>query len=449
MRRTLSQFRRSFRINFRLAVSYLQTNWRLFLFSLVIGLVGIYSFPQIVSTLSSTKIPSVGLVGNYTLSTLPLSLQKEISLGLTTLNSDNSATSGVALDWSTSNDGKSITFNLDKNLFWQDGTKFDTSQINYNLKGVQVKRLSLHSLQFIFKEPFAPLPAIVSQPLFKNGLVGLGNNRVESIKYNGRFISTIQMQNVSDGRRIIYKFFPTEQMAVLALKMGIINKVQDLHSVFDLKSDPHYKISSNINPQTEAVLFLNLRKDFFSEKVLRQSLAYSLPDIFEQGETALSSQAKNSWANSDSAKKYAQNITLAKSGIQKLSTQSAQRKIILSTSKGLEPTAEIIVKAWNEIGLTSQINIVDGIPNNFDVYLTYLSLPPDPDQYALWHSTQIGNLSGYKSFKADRLLEDGRKTFNLQQRKNIYSDFEKALTEDIPAIFLYYPKLYSLEKITK
>lgn len=449
MRRNIIQIHRSFRINFKLGIQLLQSNWRLFVFSLIIGLVGIYSFPQIVTTLTFNKTPSIGLVGNFTPSTLPLFLQKEISVGLTTLTSDNSATSGAAISWSVSPDGKSITFNLDRNLFWQDGTKFDTSQINYNLKGVEVKRLSLHSLQFNFKEPFAPLPVIVSQPLFKNGLIGLGKYKVEGIKFNGRFISTVQMQNMQNGTKVTYKFFPTEQMAVLALKLGIINKVQNIHTNFNLQSDPHYQVTSQISPDTQAVLFINLRKDASAEKSFRQSLSYALPDTFIQGQSAISSLPQNSWGKTDAVKKYPQNIDLAKSEVEKLSSKSAKPKIILSTSQELRPVAEVVADSWNKIGVRTTLNIVDNPPENFDVYLTYLSLSSDPDQYALWHSTQIGNISGYKSFKADRLLEDGRKTFDLKERTAIYSDFEKALSEDIPAIFLYYPKIYVIQRTSQ
>lgn len=447
MRRTLVSLRKWFRTSFHLLILLLQTNWRLFLLSLVIGLVLIYTFPQFFSTLTLKKKTAIGLVGNYTISTLPLSLQKEISLGLTTLDQNGVATSGAALSWSTSPDGKTITFNLDKTLFWQDGTKFDTSEINYNLKGVEVKRKSLYTLDFVFKEPFAPLPAIVSQPLFKQNLVGLGKNRLTAISYNGRFISTLELQNLDTGLVRTYKFYPSEKNAAAALKLGAVGEVDALHETFSLASDPHFRVTTTVSPDTEALIFLNLRKDNLSDKTLRQSLAYSLPDKFSQGETAFSSLPFNNWASSDSVKKYLQNIDLARSDVAKISSNSAHPQIILSTTSELKNVAQQISASWNNVGITSGVNVVDTLPRNFDAYLTFVSLPPDPDQYALWHSTQIGNISGYKSFKSDRLLEDGRKTFDQNERKHIYADLEKALTEDIPALFLFYPKLYTIKRL--
>lgn len=447
MRRTLVSLRKNLRVNFRLMISYLQANWRLFILGLLVSLIGIYSFPQILSAFSFKKPHTIGLVGNHTIVTLPLFLQKEISFGLTTLTADNQATNGAAVSFLVSNDNKSVIFNLDKNLFWQDGTKFDTSQINYNLKRVDVKRLSLYSLQFNFKEPFAPMPTLASQPLFKSGLVGLGKLKVETIKYNGRFLQSIQLLDTRSGERIVYKFFPTEQIAINALKLGVVQQLKFLHQTYQFENDSHYKIESMVSSDTQSVIFLNLRKELLEEKSIRQSLAYSLPDDFPQGLSAFSSLPKNSWAQTDSVKKYPQNTSVARQNVEKLSTQSGKLKIILSSLKELQPVAQRVAQSWNEIGIQTAISFVESPPPNFDAFLSFLSLPPDPDQYALWHSTQLGNISGYKSFKTDRLLEDGRKTFDLKKRQEIYSNFQKTLSEDIPAIFLYYPKLYTITRV--
>lgn len=62
-------------------------------------------------------------------------------------------------------------------------------------------------------------------------------------------------------------------------------------------------------------------------------------------------------------------------------------------------------------------------------------MPKDPDQYILWHSDQVNNIVRYKNLRIDKLLEDGRSVTNINERKEIYSDFQKYLMDDLPASF--------------
>ena len=96
---------------------------------------------------------------------------------------------------------------------------------------------------------------------------------------------------------------------------------------------------------------------------------------------------------------------------------------------------------WQELGLNAKLRVESGIPQNFQALLITQIIPQDPDQYQLWHSTQtLTNLSKYSSPRADKDLEDGRKTASEEERKEKYMDFQKVLMEDAPATFLYYPK---------
>lgn len=436
----------NFSLVLRLVFSYLKANWKLFLIALSIGLLVIYFIPSLQNITRKKTNTTIGIVGNFTISSLPLALQREMSFGLTKLASDQTATVGAALSWTATDSGKTVVFKLDPNLFWQDGTKFDTSQINYSLKGVTVKRLSLSEIKFSFKAPFAPLPAIVSQPIFKNGLVGLGEYKLQSLKFNGKFLSELTLQSQKTGEKKIYKFYSSDFQSATALKLGAITEAQDLHRTFGLASDPHFKITSGTSSGTIAALFLNLHKDTFEEKSFRQALAYALPDKFAQGELAFSSVANGSWATTNTIKKYPQNLELAKETIGGNASGSAGRKITISTVSELRPVADIIAKTWTSVGLPTKVQVAEILPPAFDVYLSFMTIPPDPDQYALWHSTQKGNIAGYNSPKVDKLLEEGRQTQDPDARLRIYTEFQKALSEDLPAIFLFYPKLYSIER---
>jgi len=60
----------------------------------------------------------------------------------------------------------------------------------------------------------------------------------------------------------------------------------------------------------------------------------------------------------------------------------------------------------------------------------------------LWHSTQVqnSNITGIRSPKLDKLLEDARKTSDTKGRKEQYQLFTTLLLDEAPAVFLYYPE---------
>ncbi len=436
--------RRSLRLGFKLLFSYLKVNFKLFFLGFVMSLSLVGLAPEIFPRLFPKRPMTVGLVGNYTISTLPKSIQNELSFGLTKLTLEGEATQGAALSWEASDSGKVFIFKLDANLFWHDGTKFDATQINYNLKGVQIKSLSLNEVAFILKEPFAPLPTLLSQPLFKNGLVGLGAYRLESIKLTGNFVEGLNLLNINSGQRKNYKFFPNEPAAITALKLGSIDQVVGLHDLYNLQNDKHYAISEKIDTSTIATILFNVDQKNLEDKAVRQALAYALPDTFLEGETAFSPISKTSWAYNTNVKLYPQNLDIAKKAFS--GSESAKIRIILSHSPRLATAATKVTNAWKNLGVGIKQEPSDNVRPNFDAFLTYIEVPDDPDQYAIWHSTQFGNVSGYKSPRVDRLLEEGRQTLDTEKRKVIYLNFQRAITEDVPAAFLFYPKLYSITK---
>jgi peptide/nickel transport system substrate-binding protein len=113
-------------------------------------------------------------------------------------------------------------------------------------------------------------------------------------------------------------------------------------------------------------------------------------------------------------------------------------------------TAEEIKNAWQSIlGLNTVITMENQIDiNNFEAVLSYGSIPHDPDQYLFWHSTQLEtNVTKLNNSRIDKLLEEGRLSFNPQERKQIYQDFQKYLLEESPAIFLSYPTKFTITRV--
>jgi len=93
----------------------------------------------------------------------------------------------------------------------------------------------------------------------------------------------------------------------------------------------------------------------------------------------------------------------------------------------------------------------------FDACILGWGLSPDPDDYQIWHSSQIEkgfNFVSYKNSEVDLLWEEGRKEYDVEKRKQIYWRIHELMVEDQPYTFLYVPlgnsalqrKFYLMEK---
>ena len=81
-------------------------------------------------------VERIGVVGEFSPSNLPLTIQKQISLGLTDISQDGTATPSLANTWQATDSGRVFTFHLRDDLIWHDGKKVEAKDINYNIRRV-------------------------------------------------------------------------------------------------------------------------------------------------------------------------------------------------------------------------------------------------------------------------------------------------------------------------
>jgi peptide/nickel transport system substrate-binding protein len=75
-------------------------------------------------------------------------------------------------------------------------------------------------------------------------------------------------------------------------------------------------------------------------------------------------------------------------------------------------------------------------------YFGWLPDIPDPDPYALLHSTQIGvgaNYAGYASDEVDKLLDDARAATDSQVRRAVYAKIHAIVADELPYTPLFSP----------
>jgi peptide/nickel transport system substrate-binding protein len=113
---------------------------------------------------------------------------------------------------------------------------------------------------------------------------------------------------------------------------------------------------------------------------------------------------------------------------------------------------EIIQRRLLEVGISVKLRVIEWAsflkefinPGNFDATILAWNITLDPDAYDVWHSskTRAGELNfiGFQNDEADRLLEEGRHTFDQGRRKRIYDRFQEILADQQPYVFLYVPE---------
>jgi peptide/nickel transport system substrate-binding protein len=113
--------------------------------------------------------------------------------------------------------------------------------------------------------------------------------------------------------------------------------------------------------------------------------------------------------------------------------------------------AEIIQRRLKDVGIEVKIRIVEWAAfikefinkGRFEAVLLGWTTGQDPDLYDIWHSskTKEGELNfiHYNNPEVDRLLEEGRHTFDREKRKQAYFRLQELIAEDQPYTFLFVP----------
>jgi peptide/nickel transport system substrate-binding protein len=445
------------RFIFWLIRAYMKKSGRTILFSFLAGLL-IFFIILFSSRFLSRIVPIynetvIGVVGAYTTDNLPPFIVGEVANGLTTVELDGNVKPAIAASWDILDHGKKYVFHLNKDIYFSDGTKIDSSLINYNFKDVSIDRPDKDTIIFKLKEAYAPFLVTVSRPVFNSGLTGNGEYRIESVKLNGNFVQSVTLVNIHDKFNIkTYIFYPTTEALKYAYVLGEISTALGLDNPKFSKvsfSDFHNtEVTRTTDYDKLVTLFYNNNDNILSDKKVRLALSYAMPAKYSQGEKAFSPYSPNFIYYNKELEDRQQNYEHAKLLLAASSAASDEGhlRLTIKTSSKYTDLAQDIAKSFAKIGIAAEVKQVDSVPTDYQIYLADFTVSRDPDQYSLWHSDQVRNITKYKNLRIDKLLEDGRRTVDVGERKMIYADFQKFLVEDVPASFLFFPYEYDLSR---
>ncbi len=138
-------------------------------------------------------------------------------------------------------------------------------------------------------------------------------------------------------------------------------------------------------------------------------------------------------------------------GIRKKDNQTLEFSLVTTDWPDLAQTADILARQWEAVG--ARVNLeslpVTDVQQNFirpreyNALLFGQVLGIDPDPYAFWHSSQTRdpglNLAVYSNQDVDKTLEKIRQETDEGKREELFTKFQQAVADDVPALFLYSP----------
>jgi peptide/nickel transport system substrate-binding protein len=266
------------------------------------------------------------------------------------------------------------------------------------------------------------------------------------------------------------KIIPDDATAEAALEAGEIDELTpDPKDVARLEKDFKGKLNLfNWERNGWGYMTFNVTRPHLNDKLVRQALTYGLNrqaiiDTVMDGRAVIPTGPipPVSWAADPSIKPFPYDVAKAKSLLEqagyKLNAKTgiyekagAPLKLTFYGSSGsslIEGIAAIAKKNWKDIGVDLDVQLMDFNammdnylkPGKFDVSFSGFSLSLDPDQTSLFHSSQVQafNRGRYNNPQVDKLLDQGVAEFDKAKRKAIYSEYQKILVDDAPALLVY------------
>lgn len=146
-------------------------------------------------------------------------------------------------------------------------------------------------------------------------------------------------------------------------------------------------------------------------------------------------------------------------GVREKNGAALEINLVTTDWPELSQTADLLKAQWEKVGAQVTINAlsISDVQQNYirtreyDALLFGQVLGADPDPFSFWHSSQKKdpglNLAVFGNSDTDKLIEDGRAEFDAEKRSALYQEFQKKLTAEMPAVFLYSPEyIYPINK---
>jgi peptide/nickel transport system substrate-binding protein len=437
-------------------------------------------------------------------------INDQVFNGLVKYDKDIKLIGDLAERWDVSNNGKTITFHLRKNVKWHDGVEFTADDClftyqkfmdpkvatPYSSSYMDVSKAEVvdkYTFRVTYKEPFSPALESWSMGIIPKHL--LDGKDINTDAFNRHPIGTgpykfkewIAGQKIVleanddyfEGRpnidQFLYRVIPDSSTMFQELLSGGVD-MMGLTPLQYLRKSETRRIKENYRKfryPANAYTYMgyNLTNLLFQDVKVRQALSYAINRqsiidglLLGLGKPCTGPFSYVSWAYNPMAKSYNYDPELTKKILAEegwkdqnsdgiLEKNGKPFRFTILTNQGNTErirAAEIIQQNLKSVGIDVSIRVMEWQAfleqidkRSFEVIILGWGMGRDPDLYDIWHSSKTKkgeyNFIGYKNSEVDRLLVDGRRTFDIEKRKKIYYRIHEILAEEQPYAFLYVP----------
>ena len=399
-----------------------------------------------------------------------------------------------------------ITFFLRKGVLWHNGKEFTAEDVKFTYDKIMdaktntvrrsdyelVKKaevLDPYTFRVTYKQPFSPglgtwgMGIIPKHLLEKEDINTTPFNRKPIGTGPFRFVEWVTDEKIVveanpryfQGRpyldRIIYRIIPETSLSEMELLTnGVDYYGVSPHQFRRMNETPFLKVYSQ-PALAYTYIGYNFKNPLFQDKRVRQAFTHAINReelvqyvLYGLGTVISGPFPKHLWYYNPSVNPLSYDLQkarqlLAEAGWKDtdgdgiLDKDGKPFRFTLITNSGNDTRRDVgvlVQRQLRELGVDVTFetyewsvflkNFVNA--KHFDACILGWGLSPDPDDYQIWHSSQIEkgfNFVSYRNPEADRLWEEGRKEYDVEKRKQIYWRLHEVMAEDQPYTFLFSP----------
>lgn len=419
---------------------------------------------------------------------------------LVDINQDLEIVPMLATSWTITNGGRTYTFRLRPNVVFHDGTPFNADAVKYNFERMLdpgfgsprrsevnlVQRVTVVdplTVQIDLEKPFSPFLAVLSD---RAGMMvsptaarRLGRDFAREPVASGpyKFVEKRPQERIVLERfdrhwdrtagnfdRIVYRPFTDEQARLANIRAGELDIIDAIPptEVENLRKDTRLKLLERAGLGWQG-MWIHVNAPPFNNRALRQALNAAIDRrtlarvVFLDTVQPANGPFPPGQLGSDSgpnARIPERNLDLARAKLRE-GGQPSGFAFTLKITPGRVPqqVAQVIQSMVGEVGIRVNIEIVEfGAllgqldSHRFEAALLGWSGRPDPDGniYGFFVTGGGLNNSAYTNPRVDTLLDAARILTVPDHRRRAYGEVLTVLNEDLPYIFLWWPKEFKL-----
>ncbi len=399
-----------------------------------------------------------------------------------------------------------ILFFLRRGVRWHDGKEFTAHDVKFTYDKImdektntvrrsdyelvkEARVLDPFTFRVTYKQPFSPGLGTWSMGIIPKHL--LEKEDINTTSFNRRPIGTGPFRFVEwvtdekivveanpdyfEGKpgldRIIYRILPETSLS----EMELLTKGIDYYGVLPhqhrrMKEVPFLKIYSQ-PVFSYTYLGYNLNNPLFQDRRVRQAFTHAIHReelvqyvLYGFGEVISGPFPSHLWYYNPKVKPLPYDLEKARAllseagwsdrdgdGILDKDGKPFRFKLITNSGNDIRRDVGVLVqRQLRELGVDVIFETYEWSiflknfinPRHFEACILGWGLSPDPDDYMIWHSSQIEkgfNFISYRNPETDRLWEEGRREYDVEKRRQIYWRIHELIAEDQPYTFLYMP----------